>query len=152
VPQPAPTEYPETGRDDSVIRAYREQVLAHIGNGPLVDVRSPQEYSGELLHMADYPQEGALRGGHIPTAASVPWRRAAREEDGTFLPVDDLRAIYQDEIGLSPQDDVIAYCRIGERSSHTWFVLTHLLGFDNVRNYDGSWVEWGNAVRVPIEK
>lgn len=152
VPQPAPTEYPETGRDDSVIRAYREQVLAHIGTGPLVDVRSPQEYSGELLHMADYPQEGALRGGHIPTAASVPWRRAAREEDGTFLPVDDLRAIYQDEIGLSPQDDVIAYCRIGERSSHTWFVLTHLLGFDNVRNYDGSWVEWGNAVRVPIEK
>ncbi len=152
VPQPAPTEYPETGRDDSVIRAYREQVLAHIGNGPLVDVRSPQEYSGELLHMADYPQEGALRGGHIPTAASVPWRRAAREEDGTFLPVDALRAIYQDEIGLSPQDDVIAYCRIGERSSHTWFVLTHLLGFDNVRNYDGSWVEWGNAVRVPIEK
>ncbi|MEO2057824.1 MAG: sulfurtransferase [Thermoleophilia bacterium] len=152
VPSPAPAEYPVTARDDSVIRAYREQVLAHIGNGKLVDVRSPGEYSGELLHMADYPQEGALRGGHIPTAANVPWRRAANEDDGTFLPVDALRAIYQDEIGLGMGDDVIAYCRIGERSSHTWFVLTHLLGFDNVRNYDGSWVEWGNAVRVPIEK
>jgi len=152
VPSPAPAEYPVTARDDSVIRAYREQVLAHIGNGKLVDVRSPGEYSGELLHMADYPQEGALRGGHIPTAANVPWRRAANEDDGTFLPVDALRAIYQDEVGLGTGDDVIAYCRIGERSSHTWFVLTHLLGFDNVRNYDGSWVEWGNAVRVPIEK
>jgi len=152
VPAPAAADYPVTARDDSVIRAYREQVLAHIGNGPLVDVRSPGEFTGELLHMADYPQEGALRGGHIPTAKNVPWRRAADENDGTFLPVDQLRAIYQDEIGLTPQDDVVAYCRIGERSSHTWFVLTHLLGFDNVRNYDGSWVEWGNAVRVPIEK
>jgi thiosulfate/3-mercaptopyruvate sulfurtransferase len=152
VPSPAPAGYPVTERDDSVIRAYREQVLAHIGNGKLVDVRSPGEYSGELLHMADYPQEGALRGGHIPTAANVPWRRAANEDDGTFLPADQLAAIYQDEIGLGTGDDVIAYCRIGERSSHTWFVLTHLLGFDNVRNYDGSWVEWGNAVRVPIEK
>jgi thiosulfate/3-mercaptopyruvate sulfurtransferase len=152
VPSPASADYPVTARDDSVIRAYREQVLAHIGNGKLVDVRSPGEYSGELLHMADYPQEGALRGGHIPTAANVPWRRAADEDDGTFLPVDALRAIYQDEVGLQSGDDVIAYCRIGERSSHTWFVLTHLLGFDNVRNYDGSWVEWGNAVRVPIEK
>ena len=152
VPAPANADYPVTARDDSVIRAYREQVLAHIGNGPLVDVRSPGEFTGELLHMADYPQEGALRGGHIPTAKNVPWRRAADENDGTFLPVDQLKAIYQDEIGLTPQDDVVAYCRIGERSSHTWFVLTHLLGFDNVRNYDGSWVEWGNAVRVPIEK
>ena len=152
VPAPANADYPVTARDDSVIRAYREQVLAHIGNGPLVDVRSPGEFSGELLHMADYPQEGALRGGHIPPAKNVPWRRAANENDGTFLPVDQLTAIYQDEIGLTPQDDVVAYCRIGERSSHTWFVLTHLLGFDNVRNYDGSWVEWGNAVRVPIEK
>jgi len=152
IPAPADTDYPVTQRDDSVIRAYREQVLAHIGNGPLVDVRSPAEFTGELLHMADYPQEGALRGGHIPTAHSVPWRRAADETDGTFLPVDQLRAIYEGEIGLTPQDDVIAYCRIGERSSHTWFVLTHLLGFENVRNYDGSWVEWGNAVRVPIER
>jgi len=152
VPAPANADYPVTARNDSVIRAYREQVLAHIGNGPLVDVRSPGEFSGELLHMADYPQEGALRGGHIPTAKNVPWRRAADENDGTFLPLDQLKAIYQDEIGLTPQDDVVAYCRIGERSSHTWFVLTHLLGFDNVRNYDGSWVEWGNAVRVPIEK
>lgn len=152
VPSPAPADYPATERDDSVIRAYREQVLAHIGHGKLVDVRSPGEYSGELLHMPEYPQEGALRGGHIPTAANVPWRRAADEDDGTFLPVDQLRAIYEAEIGLGTSDDVIAYCRIGERSSHTWFVLTHLLGFDNVRNYDGSWVEWGNAVRVPIEK
>lgn len=152
VPSPAPADYPVTERDDSVIRAYREQVLAHIGHGKLVDVRSPGEYSGELLHMPEYPQEGALRGGHIPTAANVPWRRAANEDDGTFLTVDQLRAIYEGEIGLGTGDDVIAYCRIGERSSHTWFVLTHLLGFDNVRNYDGSWVEWGNAVRVPIEK
>ncbi len=149
---PVDAQYPVTPRDDSVIRAYREQVLAHIGNGPLIDVRSPGEYSGELLHMPEYPQEGALRGGHIPTASSVPWRRAANEDDGTFLPFDQLKAIYQDEIGLTPDDDVVAYCRIGERSSHTWFALTHLLGFTNVRNYDGSWVEWGNTVRVPIEK
>src|ERR671932_273980 len=116
---------------------------------PVVDVRSPGEYSGELLHMPDYPQEGAVRGGHIPGAASVPWARAAAE-DATFKPRADLEAIYQQEQGLSPDDDVIAYCRIGERSSHTWFVLTHLLGFERVRNYDGSWTEWGNSVRVPI--
>jgi thiosulfate/3-mercaptopyruvate sulfurtransferase len=141
-------EYPVIERDDSTIRAFKEQVLAHLGK-PLVDVRSPGEYTGELLHMPDYPQEGAVRGGHIPGAASVPWARAAAE-DGTFKSREDLEEIYQREQGLSPDDDVIAYCRIGERSSHTWFVLTHLLGFSQVRNYDGSWTEWGNSVRVPI--
>lgn len=123
-------------------------MLGFLG-GQLVDVRSLPEYTGERTHMPDYPQEGTLRGGHIPTAASVPWARAAAE-DGTFKSREDLDAIYRDEVGLGQDDDVIAYCRIGERSSHTWFVLTHLLGFDNVRNYDGSWTEWGNAVRVPV--
>lgn len=151
VPSPAATDYPVVARDDRTIRAFRDDVLAQIGQGPLVDVRSPGEYRGELTHMADYPQEGALRGGHVPTASNVPWRRAAND-DGTFRPVEELRAIYQDEVGIGAADDVITYCRIGERSSHTWFVLTHLLGFENVRNYDGSWVEWGNAVRVPIER
>jgi thiosulfate/3-mercaptopyruvate sulfurtransferase len=147
-----PADYPVVARDDSRIRAYQPQVLEHIaGDGPLVDVRSPQEYSGELLHMPDYPQEGTLRGGHIPGAASVPWKRAAND-DGTFKDADQLRAIYEDEIGLSRDAAVVAYCRIGERSSHTWFVLSHLLGFENVRNYDGSWTEWGNMVRVPIAK
>jgi thiosulfate/3-mercaptopyruvate sulfurtransferase len=147
-PKPTPVDYPVVERDDTAIRAFKEQVLAHLGK-PLVDVRSPGEYSGELLHMPDYPQEGAVRGGHIPGAASVPWARAAAE-DATFKPRAELEAIYQQEQGLSPDDDVIAYCRIGERSSHTWFVLTHLLGFPKVRNYDGSWTEWGNSVRVPI--
>ncbi|WP_116715530.1 sulfurtransferase [Euzebya tangerina] len=146
-----PAEYPVVARDDAPIRAMRGDVEAHLGTGRLVDVRSPEEYSGEKLHMPDYPQEGAMRGGHIPGANSVPWSRAAAD-DGTFLPADQLRAIYEDEQGLSPDDDVIAYCRIGERSSHTWFVLTHLLGFDEVRNYDGSWTEWGNLVGAPIEK
>ena len=146
-----PSNYPVVERDDATIRAFKEDVLAQIGKAPLVDVRSPQEYSGELLHMPDYPQEGVQRGGHVPSARSVPWRRAAND-DGTFKSADELRAIYLEEQGLKPDDDVIAYCRIGERSSHTWFVLTHLLGFENVRNYDGSWVEWGNSVRVPIEK
>lgn len=148
---PAST-YPTPVRDDHKIRAFRSEVLDHIKAGkPLVDVRSPGEYKGELLHMADYPQEGALRGGHIPGARNVPWARAANA-DGTFKNVADLRAIYEQEQGLSAQDDVIAYCRIGERSSHSWFVLTYLLGFKNVRNYDGSWTEWGNAVQVPIER
>jgi thiosulfate/3-mercaptopyruvate sulfurtransferase len=145
-----PAEYPVVARDDSAIRAFKDDVVAHLGK-PMVDVRSPEEYSGERTHMPAYPDEGALRGGHIPGAVSVPWARAAAE-DGSFRGRAELEAIYQGEKGLSPDDDVVAYCRIGERSSHTWFVLTHLLGFGRVRNYDGSWTEWGNAVRVPIVK
>jgi thiosulfate/3-mercaptopyruvate sulfurtransferase len=149
-PARKPTRYPQIDRLDAPIRAYREQVSSHIAAGrPLVDVRSPGEYSGELLHMPDYPQEGALRGGHIPGAVNKPWKQAAND-DATFKTADELRAIYADELGLEPGDDVIAYCRIGERSSHTWFVLTHLLGYPKVRNYDGSWTEWGNLVRAPV--
>lgn len=151
-PNYAPSQYPLPQRDDSRIRAFRDEVIEHqAAHKPLIDVRSPREYSGELLHMSDYPQEGALRGGHIPGAKSVPWARAANA-DGTFKSADDLRAIYEDEAGLNSDQDVVAYCRIGERSSHTWFVLTYLLGYPRVRNYDGSWTEWGNAVQVPIEK
>jgi thiosulfate/3-mercaptopyruvate sulfurtransferase len=122
------------------------------GRKPLVDVRSPDEYTGKRLHMEDYPNEGALRGGHIPGAASIPWGRAINAADGTFKSAEELRAIYEKEKGLKSSDDVIVYCRIGERSSHTWFVLTYLLGYPRVRNYDGSWTEWGNLVNVPIEK
>ena len=143
-------EYPVVERNDAPIRAFMPDVLGHFGN-PLIDVRSPEEYTGARTHMPAYPEEGALRGGHIPTAASVPWAKAAAE-DGTFRRVDELNALYRDGAGLKTGDNVIAYCRIGERSSHTWFVLTHLLGFEGVRNYDGSWTEWGNAVRVPIVK
>jgi thiosulfate/3-mercaptopyruvate sulfurtransferase len=150
--------YPEgnitvTDRDDTRIRAFRDQVLAHVKSRfPLVDVRSPEEFRGERLHMPDYPNEGALRGGHIPGAKSVPWGRAITPETHTFRPAGELKRLYQEENGLKPDDDVVAYCRIGERSSHTWFVLTYLLGFKKVRNYDGSWTEWGNLVGVPIEK
>ncbi len=152
VPERPRTEYPVVERNDAPIRAYREDVMKHLdASGPLVDVRSPEEYRGEKLHMPDYPQEGALRGGHIPGAANVPWKRAAND-DATFRGAGELRAIYEQEQGLSSDDDVIAYCRIGERSSHTWFVLHHLLGYPKVRNYDGSWTEWGNLVRAPIEK
>jgi thiosulfate/3-mercaptopyruvate sulfurtransferase len=134
-------------------RAYRDQVLQHLeAKKPLVDVRSPDEYSGKKLHMPEYPNEGALRGGHIPGAASVPWAKAVNPDDGTFKSAEELRALYEGEAKIKPGDDVIVYCRIGERSSHTWFVLTHLLGFDKVRNYDGSWTEWGNLVGVPIER
>jgi len=143
--------YKPAMRADYKIRAFRDQVMTHVYESqPLVDVRSPEEYRGELLHMPGMPQEGALRGGHIKGAVNVPWSRAVAE-DGTFKTADELRAIYEEEQGLSPDDNVIAYCRIGERSSHTWFVLTYLLGYPNVRNYDGSWTEWGNLVGVPIE-
>lgn len=152
IPAYAATAYVAQERNDAPIRAFRNDVLRHVEAGlPLVDVRSPGEYKGELLHMADYPQEGSLRGGHIPGAKSVPWARAANP-DGTFKSAADLRAIYEEEQGLKPSDDVVAYCRIGERSSHTWFVLTRLLGYPTVRNYDGSWTEWGNGVQLPIEK
>ncbi len=146
------TNYPAPARNDSVYRAFRDQVLAHINNGlSLVDVRSPAEYSGQRLHMEGYPNEGSLRGGHIPGAKNVPWSRAANE-DGTFKTADELRAIYESEQGLTPSEEIITYCRIGERSSHSWFVLHYLLGYEKVRNYDGSWTEWGNLVGVPIEK
>ena len=146
------TEYPVPKRDDRKIRAFMSDVLSHTsGSRPLIDVRSPEEFRGERMHMPDYPNEGALRGGHVPGAKNVPWKKAANE-DNTFKTAAELRDLYEGEVGLAPKDDVIAYCRIGERSSHTWFVLTHLLGYSKVRNYDGSWTEYGNAVKVPIEK
>jgi len=152
VPSYPAASYKAQQRADYKIRAYRDQVLAHInGSGPLVDVRSPKEYSGELLHMEAYPNEGALRGGHIPGAKSIPWAKAVND-DATFKSADDLKTLYEGENGLTPDQNIIAYCRIGERSSHSWFVLTYLLGYPNVRNYDGLWTEWGNLVGVPIEK
>ncbi len=153
LPSHPPSDYQAADRDDQRVRAFRDEVLRHIETkGRLIDVRSPAEYSGERLHMPEYPNEGALRGGHIPGAANVPWARAINAEDGTFKTAEELRAIYQEEAGLRQDDDVIVYCRIGERSSHTWFVLTHLLGYPQVRIYDGSWTEWGNLVGVPIER
>jgi len=154
VPSYAPSTYPvPSGRQDGAHRAFREQVLTHgEAGGQLVDVRSPDEYTGAKLHMPEYPQEGAMRGGHIPGAKSVPWARAINPEDGTFKSADELKAIYVGEKHLDPSKETIAYCRIGERSSHTWFTLKYLLGFEHIRNYDGSWTEWGNLVGVPIER
>ena len=154
VPTYAASTYPvPSARDDAAHRAFRAQVLAHSeAGGQLVDVRSPDEYTGAKLHMPEYPQEGAMRGGHIPGAKSVPWARAINPEDGTFKDAEQLKAIYLGEKQLDPSKETIAYCRIGERSSHTWFTLKYLLGFDNIRNYDGSWTEWGNLVGVPVAK
>ncbi|MGV0991753.1 MAG: sulfurtransferase, partial [Mycobacterium sp.] len=151
VPDRANTGYPVVQRNDAPIRAFRDEVLAALGKTTLIDVRSPEEYTGERTHMPDYPEEGALRAGHIPTARSVPWARAA-DERGRFRSRDELEDIYSfvDQAAAQNGADTIAYCRIGERSSHTWFVLTHLLGIPGVRNYDGSWTEWGNTVRVPV--
>jgi len=157
-PQVTPTNY-AAATPHPELRAYRDEVLQHIGyertkktgeGKPLVDVRSPGEFSGELLHMPDYPQEGALRGGHIPGAKNIPWARAVAE-DGTFKPANELKELYGGQ-GITGDKDIVVYCRIGERSSHTWFVLHELLGYPNVRNYDGSWTEWGNVIGVPVER
>lgn len=151
VPSYSKTVYKAPKRDDKKIRVFREDVLKHVkGNLPLVDVRSPDEYTGKKLHMPEYPQEGALRGGHIPGAKNIPWAKAVRE-DGTFKSAEELKELYEAQ-GITSDKDIVTYCRIGERSSHSWFVLTYLLGYPNVRNYDGSWTEWGNLVNVPIEK
>jgi thiosulfate/3-mercaptopyruvate sulfurtransferase len=144
-----------TAKDaDLSIRTFRDEVLREYVNAPagkrLIDVRSPAEYSGQVIAMVDYPQEGAQRGGHIPGARSIPWSKAANP-DATFKSAEELTALYAGE-GITPENEVVAYCRIGERSSHTWFVLTQLLGFPNVKNYDGSWTEWGSLVGVPIER
>jgi thiosulfate/3-mercaptopyruvate sulfurtransferase len=149
VPSRAATEYSAQEQDKS-IRAFRDDAVAAIGNLNLVDVRSPDEFSGRLLAPAHLPQEAAQRGGHIPTAKNVPWSKAA-QDDGTFKSDEDLRTLYGDEAGLDFGKDTIAYCRIGERSAHTWFVLHELLGQANVKNYDGSWTEYGSLVGVPIE-
>ena len=153
VPTYPATEYTAIERDDGAIRAFRDRVEEHVkAGGQLVDVRSPEEFTGERLHMPDYPNEGALRGGHIPGAASIPWARAIDPDDGTFKTAEALREIYGIENSLARDQETVVYCRIGERSSHTWFVLSYLLGYERVRNYDGSWTEWGNTVGVPIER
>jgi thiosulfate/3-mercaptopyruvate sulfurtransferase len=147
------TNYPVPAkRFDKEIRAFADEALAQSKAGkPLIDVRSPGEFKGEITHMPEYPQEGVLRGGHIPGATSIPWKTAAKD-DNTFKSAEELRKIYQESGPVKPGQETVVYCRIGERSSHTWFVLTYLLGVDQVRNYDGSWTEWGNRVGAPIEK
>jgi thiosulfate/3-mercaptopyruvate sulfurtransferase len=152
VPTVPSTRY-EAQEADLSIRAFRDEVMQQMESGaPLIDVRSPAEFKGDLIHMLDYPQEGAQRGGHIPHAKNIPWGTAANPEDGTFKTAEELRSIYEQTNGIRPNQEVISYCRIGERSSHTWFVLTYLLGYPTVKNYDGSWTEWGNLVAAPIEK
>jgi thiosulfate/3-mercaptopyruvate sulfurtransferase len=147
------TTYKAPARDDVTNRILRDEVIQYQKQGgQFVDVRSPEEYAGTRMHMPEYPNEGAIRGGHIPGAKSIPWAKAINPEDGTFKTADELTALYVKEKGIDPAKPVVAYCRIGERSSHTWFALTYLLGFEKVRNYDGSWTEWGNLVGVPIEK
>ena len=153
VPSYPKAAYKASERNDAPIRAYRDDVFAHLKKqGQLVDVRSPEEYAGTRMHMPDYPNEGALRGGHIPSAKSVPWARAINPDEGTFKSAAELKKLYVEDQQLSPDKDTIAYCRIGERSSLTWYVLKYLLGYPNVRNYDGSWTEWGNLIDAPIEK
>jgi thiosulfate/3-mercaptopyruvate sulfurtransferase len=149
-PEPKTSNYPVVERNDSEIRAYRDEVLSNLGK-PLIDVRSNPEYTGERLHMADFPNEGATVGGHIPTAVNIPWSTAAAADEA-FLPRQELETLYFENTQFDSTDDFIAYCRIGERSSHTWFVLKYLLGVKNVKNYDGSWTEWGNLVGVPVVK
>ena len=153
VPQAKPSAYPVPPvRRDAEIRAFYDDALAQSrSRKPLIDVRSPGEFKGLVTHMPEYPQEGVLRGGHIPGAESIPWK-AAVNDDATFRSAAELRKIYVEDLGLRPDDEIVAYCRIGERSSHTWFVLKYLLGFNTVRNYDGSWTEWGNRVGAPIER
>jgi len=152
VPQFPKTNYKAKKRNDNPIRAFKDEIIEHIKKGGiLIDVRSPKEYTGELIHMPDYPQEGALRGGHIPTAINIPWATAVNE-DGTFKSIEELRKIYKEKFNITEDKEIITYCRIGERSAHTWFVLKYLLNYPKVKNYDGSWTEWGNSVRVPIVK
>jgi thiosulfate/3-mercaptopyruvate sulfurtransferase len=152
VPQFPKTNYKAKKRNDNPIRAFKDEIIEHIKKGGiLIDVRSPKEYTGELIHMPDYPQEGALRGGHIPTAINIPWATAVNE-DGTFKSLEELRKIYKEKFNITEDKEIITYCRIGERSAHTWFVLKYLLNYPKVKNYDGSWTEWGNSVKVPIVK
>ena len=153
IPEIEPTQYKAAHRNNEIIRAFRDDVLEHLKvHHPFVDVRSPEEYKGIRLHMEGYPNEGALRGGHIPGAVNIPWSMAVNPDDGTFKTAEELKKIYEDRQGLEKDQDIITYCRIGERSSLTWFVLKYLLGYQRVKNYDGSWTEYGNLVNVPIEK